>query len=150
MSGLKPFPTLFFFASSGVQVIILVGFPGSGKSHFSRHHSSQSKYQVVNRDTLGTWQKCVAAVLSALAKGHSVIVDNTNLDPDSRLRVVSLAKDRGLPVRCFLMKCSSAHAQHNNKVTGTAGIFHSASETCCCGIKCTFEGRSRTLAFAIY
>jgi len=38
------------------------------------------------QDTLKTWQKCVAATKEAVAKGLSVVVDNTNPDVESRRR----------------------------------------------------------------
>ena len=44
--------------SGSQEVIVMVGFPGSGKSYFSTKHLSS--YQRINRDTLGSWQKCVA------------------------------------------------------------------------------------------
>ena len=56
----------------------MVGFPGSGKSHFPAHHAALSKYDVINRDSLGSWQKCASALQTALNKGLSVIIDNTN------------------------------------------------------------------------
>ena len=43
---------------SGQEMIVMVGFPGSGKSQFSTTHLAD--YARVNRDTLGSWQKCVA------------------------------------------------------------------------------------------
>lgn len=45
---------------SGVpqEAIVMVGFPGSGKSYFSLKHLTQ--YERINRDILGSWQKCVA------------------------------------------------------------------------------------------
>jgi len=45
----------------------------------------QSWYAVM-QDTLKTWQKCVAATKEAVAKGLSVVVDNTNPDVESRRR----------------------------------------------------------------
>lgn len=44
--------------STSQEVIVMVGFPGSGKSYFSKHHLTG--YEYINRDTLGSWQKCVA------------------------------------------------------------------------------------------
>lgn len=44
--------------SNSQELVLMVGFPGSGKSYFSTHHLSS--YERVNRDTLGNWQKCVA------------------------------------------------------------------------------------------
>lgn len=40
------------------ELVLMVGFPASGKSHFSTKHLKD--YSRVNRDTLGNWQKCVA------------------------------------------------------------------------------------------
>lgn len=60
-----------------LQMILLVGSPGSGKSHFAAQHALQSNYHIINRDTLGTWQKCAEAVEKALDAGRNVIVDNT-------------------------------------------------------------------------
>lgn len=93
-----------------------MGFPGAGKSHFASHHSAQSNYDVVNRDSLGTWQKCAAAVERSLDAGKSVLIDNTNPDIESRSRFIRLATSRGLQCRCFVMNTSMTHAQHNNKV----------------------------------
>jgi len=38
------------------------------------------------QDALKTWQKCVAATKEAVAKGNSVVIDNTNPDVESRRR----------------------------------------------------------------
>lgn len=97
------------------EVILLVGFPGSGKSNFAEHHALQSSYDVINRDSLGTWQKCVAAVEKSLDAGKSVLIDNTNPDKESRSRFVRLASTRELPCRCFVMNTTMTHALHNNK-----------------------------------
>ena len=99
------------------QVIVLVGYPGSGKSHFSSQHAAQSKYDVINRDLVGSWQKCVALMERSLDKGQSVLIDNTNPDRESRSRFLKICAARRIPCRCFYMKSSLSHAQHNNKVS---------------------------------
>eukprot|EP00057_Strongylocentrotus_purpuratus_P019174 XP_011673648.1 PREDICTED: bifunctional polynucleotide phosphatase/kinase isoform X1 [Strongylocentrotus purpuratus] len=97
------------------EVVILVGFPASGKSTFVKNHVLPHKYVHVNRDTMGSWQKCVAACSSALCKGQSVVIDNTNADVDSRKRYVDCAKKANVQCRCFSFTTTFDHARHNEK-----------------------------------
>lgn len=92
----------------------MVGSPGSGKTHFATNYLKDHHY--VNRDKLGSWQKCVAAMESALSEGKSVVIDNTNPDVASRKRFIDAAKVHGVPVRCFVMNTDKEHARHNNRV----------------------------------
>ncbi|KAK2846924.1 hypothetical protein Q5P01_009923 [Channa striata] len=101
--------------SSKTEVIVAVGFPASGKSTFFHTHIIPKGYVYVNRDTLGSWQNCVAACERALKEGHSVAVDNTNPDPESRKRYVDVAKAAGVPCRCFHFSASLEQAKHNNR-----------------------------------
>jgi len=95
------------------EMVIMVGFPASGKSTFSRNQLSA--YTRINRDELISWEKCKAACFMALKKGESVVVDNTNPDLASRERYLALAKEAQVPVRCFKMSTTMSHAQHNNR-----------------------------------
>lgn len=51
-------PPSAHLTSDSQELVVMVGFPGSGKSYFSKSHLSH--YEYVNRDALGSWQKCVA------------------------------------------------------------------------------------------
>ncbi|XP_061716066.1 uncharacterized protein F21D5.5 isoform X1 [Cydia pomonella] len=99
------------------EILVLVGFPGSGKSFLAKQieKKSQHRYVAVCRDILGTWQKCAAEAKKLLQQGKSVIVDSTNPDIESRGRWTSLAKEMGVQCRCARMATTKAHAQHNNK-----------------------------------
>ncbi|XP_061431949.1 bifunctional polynucleotide phosphatase/kinase-like [Lethenteron reissneri] len=81
-------------------------------------------YSYVNRDTLGNWQKCVAACEEALRGGHGVVVDNTNLEVDARKRYVDCARKAGVPCRCFLFTTTFEHAMHNNRFREAVGKEH--------------------------
>lgn len=94
------------------ELIILVGFPGSGKSHFAKTHLKG--YEIINRDTLNSMQKCVQTVQDALQKGKSCVVDNTNPDQGSRRKFIEIAKNLGIKARCFVMNTSYHHSRHNN------------------------------------
>uniref|UniRef100_A0A672ISC0 Uncharacterized protein n=1 Tax=Salarias fasciatus TaxID=181472 RepID=A0A672ISC0_SALFA len=102
--------------SDKTEVIVAVGFPAAGKSSFFHTHIVPKGYVYVNRDTLGSWQKCVSACESALKEGRSVAVDNTNPDKESRKRYVDVAKAAGVSCRCFQFSASLEQAKHNNRV----------------------------------
>ena len=97
------------------EVVIFVGCPASGKSSFYEAHMRPKGYVHVNRDTLGSWQRCVAECNKALLAGKSVVIDNTNPDRESRRRYIECAQKHKVPVRCFQFMTSIAHAKHNNR-----------------------------------
>ncbi|XP_068035029.1 bifunctional polynucleotide phosphatase/kinase-like isoform X2 [Anomalospiza imberbis] len=95
------------------EVLLTVGFPGAGKSTFVKRHLIPAGYEHVNRDTLGSWQRCVSACSAALARGRAVVVDNTNPDPESRQRFVSCAREAAVPCRCLQFTANLEQARHN-------------------------------------
>nr|XP_056719440.1 bifunctional polynucleotide phosphatase/kinase [Euleptes europaea] len=97
------------------ELVLTVGFPAAGKSTFVKQRLVSAGYAYANRDTLGSWQKCVAVCQSALLGGKSVVVDNTNPDLESRGRYIDCAKALGVPCRCFLFTASLEQAKHNNR-----------------------------------
>lgn len=84
-----------------------------GKSQFCRDNFESNNYEVVSRDKIGTWQKCVDRVNDCLKTGRKVVVDNTNGDVESRSRYINAAKKHNVPCRCFVMTTSFKHAEHN-------------------------------------
>ncbi|KAI4503715.1 hypothetical protein M0802_001118 [Mischocyttarus mexicanus] len=106
-------PTDAEIISQQQEIILMVGSPGSGKSHFAKLYLTD--YDYINRDTLGSWQKCISAMEQSLNKGKRVVIDNTNPDPASRKRYITVAKKYNISIRCFLMTTSAEHAKHNNR-----------------------------------
>uniref|UniRef100_A0A672LSP5 Bifunctional polynucleotide phosphatase/kinase-like n=1 Tax=Sinocyclocheilus grahami TaxID=75366 RepID=A0A672LSP5_SINGR len=101
--------------STKQEVIVAVGFPGSGKSTFFQTHIIPQGYAYVNRDILGSWQQCVSACERDLKEGRSVAVDNTNPDPESRKRYIDVSQSAGVPCRCFNFTASLEQVKHNNR-----------------------------------
>ncbi|OON23178.1 putative polynucleotide kinase 3'-phosphatase [Opisthorchis viverrini] len=99
------------------EIILMVGYPASGKSYFCQKTLAPLGYTVVSRDVLGTWQKCVKACEEAVARRTPVAVDNTNMDRESRARYIKIAQAAGIPIRCFIMQTELEHALHNEKVS---------------------------------
>ena len=71
-------------------MIIMVGFPGSGKSTICKRHLIPNKYAHINRDTLKT--RCLKVCEEELKAGKSVVIDNTNPSKKDRAKYIDLAK----------------------------------------------------------
>nr|XP_033817011.1 bifunctional polynucleotide phosphatase/kinase [Geotrypetes seraphini] len=97
------------------EIVVAVGYPAAGKSTFMKNQLVSKDYAYINRDTLGSWQKCVSACEEALRSGRSVVVDNTNPDLESRSRYIDCAQKAGVPVRCFLFTAPIELVKHNNR-----------------------------------
>lgn len=96
------------------EVIVFVGFPAAGKSQFAETYLIPKGYVRINRDVLGSWQKCVTECSKALSLQKRVVIDNTNPDLESRGRYIECAKKAKVPCRCFLFVCPVEQARHNN------------------------------------
>lgn len=118
-------PTHAKLTSSTREIILLVGFPGSGKSFLSHTYLKPAGYEIINRDTLNSQQKCMAAIDAATSSGKSCVIDNTNPDPTSRKRYIEEARKLQLPIRCFLFTTSYEQAKHNNKFRELTDSSHS-------------------------
>ncbi|XP_072281621.1 bifunctional polynucleotide phosphatase/kinase isoform X2 [Pyxicephalus adspersus] len=108
-------PPCSSLVSASTEVVVTVGFPGAGKSTFIKEYLLPKGYAYANRDTLGTWQKCVSACEEALRNGQSIVIDNTNPDVESRGRYINCAQKAGVPARCFLFTASIEQSKHNNR-----------------------------------
>ncbi|EGG19832.1 hypothetical protein DFA_06934 [Cavenderia fasciculata] len=107
------------------ELVLMCGFPASGKSTFSKTHFVPAGYVHVNRDTLKTKEKCIKVCKESLAQGLSVVIDNTNPAKTDRLDYIKLAKQYGVPVRCFRMQTPLELAQHLNYYRErTQGVKH--------------------------
>ncbi|KAB1274654.1 Bifunctional polynucleotide phosphatase/kinase [Camelus dromedarius] len=87
----------------------------AGKSTFFQEHLVSAGYVHVNRDTLGSWQRCVSMCETALKQRKRVVIDNTNPDIQSRARYIKCAQDAKVPCRCFLFSATLEQARHNNR-----------------------------------
>ncbi|RKP34859.1 polynucleotide kinase 3 phosphatase-domain-containing protein, partial [Dimargaris cristalligena] len=96
------------------ELVVVVGFPASGKSSIVERAFRPAGYTHVNQDTLKTRAKCVAACDQALQAGQSVVVDNTNPDRSTRAEYIRVAQRHNVPVRCLHLSASEDVARHNN------------------------------------
>jgi len=108
------------------EMIVLVGRPASGKSTFAKKHIVPHGYVHVNQDTLKTKEKCIKAAREAANNGKSVVVDDTNPTAEVRSNYVEIAKEAGIPIRCFVFQTDPDLAYHLNfyreKIEGTRRV----------------------------
>lgn len=113
-------------ASDKQEVIVLVGRPASGKSTFAKKHLIPKGYVHINQDTLKTKDKCIKAAREALNNGKSVVIDNTNPNPDVRKDYIALAKEKGVNIRCYYFDLDLGVSHHLNfyreKIQGTRRV----------------------------
>ncbi|GFS01631.1 bifunctional polynucleotide phosphatase/kinase [Elysia marginata] len=102
------------YAEKKQEMVVMVGPPASGKSTFRKRYLEPHGYVAVNRDTLGTMEKCLKVAGETLKQGKSVVVDNTNPAKSARAAFVDLAKKNGVPCRCMWMQTPLDLAHHLN------------------------------------
>ncbi|KAI8934015.1 hypothetical protein NX059_008783 [Plenodomus lindquistii] len=106
--------TVTFSKSESGRIILFCGSPGAGKSSFYWKHLQPLGYARVNQDILKTRDKCVKAATALLEEGTSVVVDNTNADPETRAVWINLAQKLQVPIQCVLFTAPIHVCQHND------------------------------------
>lgn len=110
----------FITLSNGKQnyqeMVINVGFPGSGKSFYTKNYiiNNHPDYAYVNQDTLKTFVKCLKECEANLKAGKSVVIDNTNLTSVIRKKYIDLATQYKVKCRCLYFTTSMDLSRHNN------------------------------------
>lgn len=77
-----------------MKVVILIGFPGSGKSTICENQFS--KYYRINQDLLGSREACLNEMRLALSQGKDVIIDRTNITRQQRAYFIDVALQYGV------------------------------------------------------
>ncbi|KAF2142341.1 uncharacterized protein K452DRAFT_227012 [Aplosporella prunicola CBS 121167] len=118
---------LVFTKKNPVDIVLFCGSPGAGKSTFYWRHLKPLGYERINQDTLKTRDRCLKAATDSLAEGDSIVVDNTNADPETRAHWIKLAKKHDVPIRCVLFTASPKVCEHNDAVRALSGEMNPES-----------------------
>uniref|UniRef100_A0A6C0EBK4 Polynucleotide kinase 3'-phosphatase n=1 Tax=viral metagenome TaxID=1070528 RepID=A0A6C0EBK4_9ZZZZ len=98
------------------EMIVLIGFPASGKSYLSKHIKDTNfvKVDIINRDTCKTIPKCLKLTEESCKNGNSIIVDNTNPSIENRKKFLDIAKKYKYKCSCYILDVDEDTAVHNN------------------------------------
>ena len=105
--------TQFIPIQEGNELILMVGFPGSGKSKYVIQNIVPHNYIRINQDTLKTKQKCLKETVKAINNKKNIVIDNLNSDVITRKEYIDIAKKNNYKVRCIIMKTSKMLSIHN-------------------------------------
>jgi hypothetical protein len=103
--------------SEGLELVILVGLPGAGKSTFFRQRFADSHVHVSkdNNETRRRPEQWQSELLEqALGAGRSVVVDNTNVSVEQRAALISEAQRHGARVSGYFFESSTQECVNRN------------------------------------
>ncbi|RVD89225.1 uncharacterized protein DFL_000242 [Arthrobotrys flagrans] len=106
-----------------LEVVVLCGRPGSGKSTFTNKYLVPLGYERINQDILKTKDKCIKAAYGFLKEGKSVVIDATNSSRDTRAAWKGVAdKTKGATFRCIYLTTPETLCYHNDAARAYSGI----------------------------
>lgn len=102
------------------EVVVMVGYPGSGKSTLVKKFLEPRGYIRIDGDLLKTPSKMVQVARSYIGT-HSVVFDATNGTKEKREHFLQFAKEHGVPVRCIWVKTSLEDSMEQNRQRAQEG-----------------------------
>jgi predicted kinase len=109
-----------------MELVLLVGLPGAGKTSFFRHRFAETHVHVSGdliRSRKNARRKQLRKAADALAAGRSVVVDNTNPTAAGRAGFVAVGKEHGARVLCYFFSPDVALSlERNARRTGRARV----------------------------
>ena len=95
------------------EIVVMCGFPGSGKSTLAQSiFGHDSDYIIVSKDIHKA--RAMSNIKRAIKDGFSIVVDDTNVNTESRQTYIVLAQEYELFVRCISMDTPLDICKHLN------------------------------------
>jgi len=102
------------------EVIIMVGYPASGKSTIAKNVYEKAGYHILSGDVLKTAPAMIKAAAKVVAT-QSVVFDSTAGTKAKREQFIEFAKAHSLPVRVIWVKTPIDIAMERNKQRAAEG-----------------------------
>lgn len=99
------------------QVIIMVGYPGSGKSTIAKDLLNYG-YFIIDGDTYKTSTKMIKIAQQMINEGTAkkIIFDATNLNPEKRKEYINFSVKNNLTVQCIYVDTSMHESMARNNL----------------------------------
>ena len=110
----KLFDFTFEPARKRKEIIIMYGYPASGKSCISYYITKNYNYVVINQDTLKTKSKCKKVCIEYMQKNKNIIIDATNKDIAIRKEWIDIALKHDYYITSIIVDTSKDVSKHNN------------------------------------
>lgn len=94
------------------EILMMCGLPASGKSTFCKKYLSE--YKIINQDTFKNKSKCIIYSNYYIKNGNSIVIDNTNIDVETRKNYIELSKIYDIPIRAIILDIPLNIVQHLN------------------------------------
>ena len=111
-----PSPKVKVYGPKCQELVLLVGYPGSGKSTLTKMFEEQPHYDVIHGDDLKTESKIKKALKSGIEAGKSVVIDATNPSAKKRAVFIELAREikPKIHIRVIEMATSIEESMYRN------------------------------------
>jgi len=97
------------------QVIIMVGYPGSGKSSVAKKICENERFVLIQGDVYKTSPKMIKAAGDYVSEGKSIVFDATNSSFKKRYEYISFARKHGYKIVCVHVSTSLDVSYKRNK-----------------------------------
>ena len=101
--------------SATQEVIILVGYPGSGKTTLTEQYEDNEQYVIIHGDELKTETKIKKALKLSLENNKSAIIDATNPTKEKRKVFIDIAKTYQVHTKIIYLSTSFEESIERNQ-----------------------------------